>query len=364
MSSDQLHYSSSGSERAPISELGATLRRRAERAGKSIAELRADDWEALGVPTAIECLDPFELEEYFAGTLSEDRVAHVDNCSRCAALLDIAKPRKKWFEEFIKSAAAQEALRQSALMHRRKLWKPVFDISIVEVIIILGVSLFGVYVIKSSDVIVSNLIRESAFRSGIIIAGIGVISLLVTTAGAKWFSLSRPCFQAFGGLTLGGIFACVVCVFIGHVAVVIVKNYGTMQNAQYALFGQIALAQDRGQLYADSFYREKLENLPGALVAERDQQAFNISWEKPAGYLQGARSSVLGTVYEGDLKAEKDGAPVVQIGNRELDLALGSFASRFRFGMDGKVLAFVPFNAQEVSAVIPVAGGDASISHK
>ena len=359
MPNEQLNSTGSPPEGHNISEFESTLRWRAERAGLSIAELRAQDWAALGTPKAIDCLDPFEIEEYFSGALSEERLAHVDTCSNCSALLDVAKPRVKWFEEFLRSAAAQSAMKQNAILQRQRLWKPVFDASLIEATVVFGVSVFSIlgwwYASRNNDILTSKLITDSVLRSSIVILGCGLGFLLVASMGAKWLSSSHLYFRTFGGPVLGGMFACFVCIFVARVGYGIAKNDDALRSAQFMLFQRIAFAQDSGQLYADTLYRQKLPSLPGSLVAEWDHQAFNISWEKPAGYFRSARSNVIATVYEGEFKTEKGGNTILQIGDKEIDVPAASFEARFHFGKDSKALVLVPVDSDEAAAVIPIA---------
>jgi len=85
-----------------ISRFEAALQRRADRLGVGVDQVLAHDRQALRssrYPTA-DCLDPYEVELFFAAELSEERIAHVQNCPMCATTLDVVKPREPLDEAF------------------------------------------------------------------------------------------------------------------------------------------------------------------------------------------------------------------------------------------------------------------------
>jgi hypothetical protein len=344
------------------SEFEATIRRRAERFGMSVAELQAHDRELLSAPDRYDdCLDPYEVEQFFSGSIPEVRAAHIDRCPMCAALVDVARPRENWFDEFIRSKAAQAVMRQSVKAQKQNIWKPILETSLIGAALGLAVAAFALYAIKTNDVLVSNLIRDTAPRAAAVIVTVGLLSVLVAVACAKFLSTSIPKFEEFGGWIIGGLFASFSCIYVAHTGVLIAKNYANLQTAQYDLLERIAYAQDQGKLYADSLFRERLKNLPGMLVAEREQQAIYISWEKPASYLRKARSSVLGTVYEGRFRSEPNGIATILVGDKAIDAGPDSFSARIRYNTNVKdidVFALVPTDAIQAAAIVPVSASN------
>lgn len=76
-----------------VSAFEATVRSRADRLGMTPAELRERDRKLFSAPDfSDECLQPYEVEQLFAGDLPEHRAEHLNNCSLCDAMVEVARP--------------------------------------------------------------------------------------------------------------------------------------------------------------------------------------------------------------------------------------------------------------------------------
>lgn len=77
--------------------------RRASRGGKNFEEILAEDRARLREARypGSECLEPYEVERYFLGSLGPERTAHKDACADCAALLEGAMPSDGGVERIV-----------------------------------------------------------------------------------------------------------------------------------------------------------------------------------------------------------------------------------------------------------------------
>jgi hypothetical protein len=338
-----------------ISDFEATIRSRALRFGITPAELRARDRELFSTPDfSQECLEPYEVEQLFAGDLPQHRVEHLNHCTLCTAMVQVAHPKEQWFNEFIRSDAAQSAMNAASYGAAKKQnsWTPVLQASVLIVAALSLVAVTCVAAIRSNDVLLSSLIKEAAPKSTFVFFSAAIAALFLA-GGASRLSTSKFNFlHGAAGFVVGGLFACFACGFIAYSGLEIARDYGHLQSAQYSLLGRIAFSQSRNELFEDSLYSEKLRDMPGTLVAVRDAHKFDISWEKPAGFLRGRGQRLLGSVYEGSLQTETGGAQVIWAGKKEIDVAQGLISAGIRYRKDINVLALVPPNGDEASAVI------------
>lgn len=350
------------SSQPSISEFEATIRQRAERLGTTMSELHARDREQFSIPdVSDDCLDPYEVEQLLSGDLSESRAAHLDDCTLCAAMIDVARPKEQWFDEFIKSGAAQNALKNGSIQKERNVWKPLVQASVL-ICGTLGFAsvAFALYTIRLDDALLSMLISDSAPRSAALILAVALSCLLVVGSASRLPPASRFRFQESGGFAVGGLFACFASAYFVYAGLSIATSYGSIQNAQYGLLSQIAFAQNRGEIFSDSLYAEKLKYLPGSLVAQRDNQKFQISWEKPQRFPHQSERKLLGTVYEGLLKKDAAGESVLSVGKKAIEVDSGLLSAGIRYRNDTPILAVVPYNAEEASAIVPFASGQAA----
>jgi hypothetical protein len=344
-----------------VSAFEATIRERADRHGLSPAEMLSRDRTLFSTPDPSDCcLDPYEVDQLFSGQLPAHRAAHLDECSLCAAMIEVARPREQWFDEFVRSKAAQEAMLRHATP-RRSVWQPVRQASV----FIVGTLAFaagglGLYVVRSNDALLSDLIRDAAPRSAALLFVIAALTLLVATVGGRSPPRALRLQSAIGldrdrlGFAVGGLFAFIVCAYMGYAGLRVAENYGNMQATQYALLGRIAFAELHGENFADSLYAERLKSLPGTLVAQRFDDNFHISWDKPAGLIRNRKLNFLGTIYRGPLHTGGDGDTVLRAGNKEIDVAPTALSTGIRYRNNMSVLALVPAKSDYASTVFPL----------
>jgi hypothetical protein len=82
----------------------SVVERRAASRKKSVEDLFDEDaarFEAMGYP-GTDCFEPFEVEQYTIGALPPDRLAHVERCRLCAALLEMTSPTDDRVAEFLR----------------------------------------------------------------------------------------------------------------------------------------------------------------------------------------------------------------------------------------------------------------------
>ena len=174
-----------------LSEFEATIRQRAERLGITMSELGARDRELFSIPDPLDdCLDPYEVEQLLSGDLSESRAAHLDGCSFCAAMIDVARPTEHWLDEFIRSEAAQSALKFGCIQKKQNVWKPLVQASVLicGTIGFAGVA-FALYTSRLNDALLSTLVKDTAPSSAILILSVALLSLFVAGWGASFFLL-------------------------------------------------------------------------------------------------------------------------------------------------------------------------------
>src|SRR5262245_5297980 len=70
------------------------VEKRAFDSGKTVDELLIADRKRLRESNypGPECFEPHEVEQYANGELSQDRIAHMDDCPSCTGLLRVAVP--------------------------------------------------------------------------------------------------------------------------------------------------------------------------------------------------------------------------------------------------------------------------------
>src|SRR5205085_2205950 len=95
---EHLRRERAGSAGKPVEDLMPrsllAFEKRAEETGRGVNELIAEIRERLAHSTypGPDCLEPFEVEHYLQGRLSQHRIDHSKGCDGCAALLRGAAP--------------------------------------------------------------------------------------------------------------------------------------------------------------------------------------------------------------------------------------------------------------------------------
>jgi hypothetical protein len=344
-----------------VSAFEATIRERADRHGLSPAEMLSRDRTLFSTPDPSDCcLDPYEVDQLFSGHLPAHRAAHLDECSLCAAMIEVARPREQWFDEFVRSKAAQDAMSRRAAP-QRSAWRPTLQaLAFIGGTLVFAAGGLVWYLARSNDALLSNLIKDAAPRSAALLVLIAALALAVAAVGGWWPSKPLRLQTTFGlgrdrlGIAVGGLFSFIVCGYIGYAGLRVAENYGNVQAAQYALLGRIAFAELHGENFADSLYAEKLKSLPGSLVAQRFDDNFHISWDKPAGLIRNRKLNFLGTIYQGPLRTESDGDTVMHAGNKEIDVAPTALSTGIRYRNNISALALVPAKTGSASTVFPL----------
>jgi len=117
--------------------------RRAARSGKSIDEVLFEDRARLRQSRypGPECYQPYEVEQYFLGSLKPERMAHTNTCAACSVLVQAAMPDAARAESIVEevremaeaisraTAAEPVAVRQPLVpwwrrWRSRRIWKP------------------------------------------------------------------------------------------------------------------------------------------------------------------------------------------------------------------------------------------------
>jgi hypothetical protein len=320
-----------------VSRLEAASERRAARLGKSVEQLLSDDRVALRQPTypGPECLSPYEIEQFF-GTddLREDRVAHVDACPMCAALLDTARPTDsalaQFMDEYRHAKAAEQLAEASTELAISSIRRPLIDVlSVVVPIVVAVIAVAAIGIGMIGDTIMANLLSTIAVRSVVKVTVGALIISLMAVAAAKWLKAGqRASFQRFGGAAFGGVFAALLVPYGAKLSLDVSSAYSSLKTAQNALLTALAerqgtastmaiLLANEGALKVTSSSDGKLlsatsERFAGKVIARERQNSIDVSWDTLG------KSRKLGTIYHGILEHRADGEVDIVTGNKKI----------------------------------------------
>ena len=255
----------SAREGRSISRFEAALRRRAAHLGKSVDEVLEDDRIALRQSSypGPECLNPYEVEQFFVADLREDRVAHVEKCPMCAALIDAARPTENALAQFIDNyrvaRAAKSVEELGTESPTRAVRRPLFDLLWVEgPVIAVWCLIFGIGILSVDDATMQNVLSIIALPSLSIVCGAAFFFVVVTGAAGKWLKFARrPSFQRVGGAALGGVFAALVVLYGAMISSDVSSIYSSLESAQSALLTALVQQKQRvGRATASSCERQ------------------------------------------------------------------------------------------------------------
>jgi hypothetical protein len=232
-----------GHEEATVSIPGvprfeAIVEQRAARLGKSVEQLLADDRAALRQADypGPDCLNPQEVEQFFAMDLPLDRVPHVGQCPLCAALLDVARPTEDGVQRFLDDyrRLMQPPKPADAETAENPVRRPLIDLlcvvapTMVAVLAVMaGIRLVG-------DTIMRNLLATAAVPAVAQVFVAASLMALLTVAAAKWPEIGRrAAFQRFGGAAAGGVFAVLLVSGGARLLLNVSVTYANLQMAQH-----------------------------------------------------------------------------------------------------------------------------------
>jgi hypothetical protein len=170
-----------------VSRLEAALKRRADRAGKSVREFLDEDLMTLRQSTypGPECLSPHEVERFFSLELGDDRVSHVEKCPMCSGLLDAARPTDygvaRLIEECRRANAAVSIAGHQEAISKDRIPRPLVDVTWLVASVLLALITLGTIVVSQfSDVIFSSLLSTIALRLSLIVIVAALLAVLLT----------------------------------------------------------------------------------------------------------------------------------------------------------------------------------------
>ena len=354
-----------------ISRFETSLRQRSAVRGKSVAELLQDERIALRQSSypGPECLNPYEVEQFFVADLNEDRLMHVEKCPMCAALIDAAQPTENGLAQFISKYRVKKATKSIAELGNERpnsaIWRPLSDLLWVEGPVIAACVLLGIGISRIDDTITQNVLSMIAWRSITIVCVVALGIALLTFAGAKWVRLAQGAsFQRFGGAAVGGVFAALVVFYGAKIFNDVNTISSNLEIAQNALLTALADQHKIGGVAAKNGLEMKASpdgnmlsasstKFPGILMAQREQNSIEVYWDD-----LGKRRS-LGTIHQGTLEHGPNGEAKVFTGTEKISVKPNWFEQML--GNGTRVLALVPTNDDEASTIVPinkVAGGD------
>lgn len=320
------------------SELETVLQRRAERLGIPIEELRTHDRMTLRASRAerLDCLDPYEVEQFFSGELAADRVEHAVQCAMCAALVDVSRPSDEGFNRLMRSLAKEAQLDVDV----RPAWKSIPQVLKELTLIELGVvgvlaASFAALTVFGQGNITAMLIHATAPDSMRVTLIMALTTVLLALISAKWLAPMVPSLRWIDGRVVGGAFALFV---VGYLAV----TAFTLSAAQSTLVATIAKNATSGEIYADSVFTEYVPSLSGRLVAEKKPDSFHLYWEDADS------RRTLGTAYLGRFARGANGVVKLRAAGRDIDLKQTTVVQSADVGQ--KAVVVVPFNATRATA--------------
>jgi hypothetical protein len=191
-------------------------RSRAARLNASFDEMLRMDRERLRTSTypGPECLEPYEVEDYAVGSLSEDRVRHVETCSGCQVLVSGAVPSDTQVSAFLNDVRVTEPEPEALLAPRRVFW-----LDLVSVLAAAGATCsLGYAALRFVGPIASDsLIRTAALGhlagwAGTLLATLSLGSLI---AMAGFMLYRRELLVWSSGALASGVVVGLVAVFSG-----------------------------------------------------------------------------------------------------------------------------------------------------
>jgi hypothetical protein len=359
----------SAHEGRSISRFEATLRRRAAHLGRTVEQVLEDGRIALRQSSypGPECLNPYEVEQFFVADLREDRVAHVEKCPMCAALLDAAQPTDKALAQFIDNyrvARAAKPVEELGIESPKSaIRRPLSDLLWVEGPVIGAWGLIlGIGILSIDDATMHNVLSMIALQSLGIVCGAALLFAVLTGAAARWLKFARGAsFQRFGGAALGGMFAALVVFYGAKLSIDVNSISSSLETAQSALLtalvqqhrpgrftASLAAAGDALELTASpdgNVLSASSTRFPGKLTAQKEQKSIEVYWDR------GRRRS-LATIREGTLERGPNGEAKVLSGTEEIPVKPNLLEQTL--GNGTRVLALVPTNDDEASKVFPV----------
>jgi hypothetical protein len=349
-----------------VADIHARIQQRAERLGKSAEAVIADDLQALrsaAYPGA-ECLTPYEVADFVELSLPEDRLAHVEACPLCAAMLDAARPTERAEQAF--AEACQRILvsgNGAAAAPARRKWRipePLVDVLAVQVTAIVGaLALVGFSISKAEGVLESILLSQMAERYFIVVLPVAV-ALAAVVAVVNRYIEPRPRAFAYrsGGALAGGLFTVFMVGYAFQSSSDYAERYAGIQAAENALLAVVAQGEGMGfaaplAMLSPSL-RVTVENgaaharsaaFNGALVAEPSSRGGELLWK-------GNRDHKLGTIYQGVLESDMKGGYKVRTGDGSFAVSLPSLDGLL--GVGEHVITVVPANGTDALKLYPV----------
>jgi len=328
----------------PKTRMEAVLTARARRLNLRIDQVRDHDLKVLRdsqYPTA-ECLDPSEVDHFFSGDLTDDRASHIETCAMCAAMIEVADPPVRWFDDVFGDAIKDAANEPKTSRPRQE--HPVMTATryTVPVLVFLAMMLVGLAVTSKSDVILFGLLRDKMPTVAAIVLGIVACALLFT-----WIlTVGLPSTKGWSALVMGGLCSLLVGVVLAKSIFQLVEGYDGITSAQYYLLATIAEnPSKRGIIERVAF--DKQQSKSGTLVATTDKGYYKIYWELPAG-----TQRVLAKVYEGKLQYESGGNRKVLTSSRELPASLPPPDKKIENQQN--VMALVPEKTTNAARIFPI----------
>lgn len=346
---NQMHTASKTAAAAgerKVFDLASALLERAREEGLSVSELRLQDRHILrecSYPRS-DCLTPNEVQEYLSTELPLERAAHIENCSSCATLVELAEPTEAWFGRFFQTVVAQ-ADEAPTKRTARDFWKPFMATIRFQLPILAAMFVFACYFYTYRDVLLISLVYEAAPRI-ISVALIAALAFALTSALVAL--LTDPKYNLVlkrSALGANILFAAIIGAYTAKVSTNIVTAYDGVRSAENNLIGLIAEKEMRGEVYADSLYAERSASFMGTVIAMRNNQNFDVYWEK-----QGQRRN-LSTIYEGKFFHKLNGGCKVVTPQREISAPPARSYER-RFDNGEFVLALVQLNSTSASQIV------------
>ncbi|MBI2716073.1 MAG: hypothetical protein HYX37_16695 [Rhizobiales bacterium] len=337
-------------EAVRISELESTVKRRAARLGKSVDELLADDRKAIHLSTypSVDCLDPWEVEQFCLGNLLLERISHAQSCPMCAAMLEVANSSELPIDAFMREVAAARPIlnaRDRTAAFRDPLWDIVAVTAPILILCIIAAAIIAV----TPDVILSISISSLKWTSLTTVSAAIAVALIVFLSGmtaAKWFGAQRS-FQKIGGAVIGGLFATFTVGYGAFFTWHVTSNYRGLQSAEDRVLRIVASQINDGSNRTSVVrYSPDSKSLAGTLVAVPGQNYVNMYWD------HGKRTS-LGTAYLGYIAQRSDGKIAVRAANQMIEVNAPIYQSQ-QIERGDTVFAFVPSNTDKASKIFSI----------